>query len=223
MKTKLVVANWKSNKTVTEATAWVQSFLQTQKKANRQYVVCPPMPLLPFILDLKKSDVALGVQDLSPYGAGAYTGEVSGYSLQDLGVTYAILGHSERRKYFHESSIMVAKKVAQAIDFGIQPIICVDREQIKEQADALSTDEKKKVIIAYEPVHAISTFGGKEDPLDVTLGVIAEIRDAFGKESVVLYGGSVSPENSIVYLENEAIDGALVGGASLVAEKFSQL
>jgi triosephosphate isomerase len=223
MKTKLVVANWKSNKTITEATSWVQSFLQTEKKENRQYVVCPPMPLLPFILDLQKAGVALGIQDLSPYGAGAYTGEVSGYSLQDLGVSYAILGHSERRKYFHESSLMVAKKVAQAIDFGIQPIICVDREQIEEQAQALSADEKKKVIIAYEPVHAISTFGGKEDPLETTLDVITQIRDTFGKESIVLYGGSVNPENSLVYLDHEEIDGALVGGASLAAASFAKL
>lgn len=223
MKTKLVVANWKSNKTISEATAWVQAFRQLAKKENRQYVVCPPLPLLPFILDLKQDGVAMGVQDLSPFGAGAYTGEVSGYSLQDLGISHAILGHSERRKYFQESSVLVAQKVTQALDFGIQPIVCVDREQIEEQAAALSADEKKKVIIAYEPVHAISTFGGKEDPIEVTLAVIEKIRDTFGKESVILYGGSVNPENSIVYLEHEAIDGALVGGASLIAEQFTQL
>ncbi len=223
MKTKLVVANWKSNKTITEATTWVENFSQLEKKENRQYVVCPPMPLLPFILDLHKHGVALGVQDLSPYGAGAYTGEVSGYNLQDLGVSYAILGHSERRKYFQETSITVAKKVSQALDFGIQPIICVDRDQINQQAEALTSEERKKVIIAYEPVHAISTFGGKEDPIDETLKVIEQIRQTFGKESVVLYGGSVNPKNSIVYLENENIDGALVGNASLTAESFIQL
>jgi triosephosphate isomerase len=223
MNTKLVVANWKSNKTLSEAIEWAQEFEKQEKKANRQYVVCPPFPLIPFVLDLIKQGVSLGTQNLSPYGAGAYTGEVSAINLKDLGITHTILGHSERRKYFQESSATVAQKVTQALDFGIQPIVCVDRDQIEEQAQALTAEQKKQIIVAYEPVHAISTFGGKEDPIEETIQVIDQIRDTFGEESVVLYGGSVNLENSIVYLENDNIDGALVGGASLQTTVFAQL
>ena len=117
MDTKLLVANWKANKTVEEAQQWVETFLQAERLDNRQYVVCPTFPLLPFILDLTEENVDVGVQDLSPFGAGAYTGEVAAYNLQMLGVKYAILGHSERRRYFQETSTHVAQKVEQALDF----------------------------------------------------------------------------------------------------------
>jgi len=220
---KLIIANWKSNKTITEATDWVETFLQQERRSNRQYVLCPAYPLLSFVVDIQASGVEVGVQDLSPFGAGAYTGEVAGYSLQQLGVTYALLGHSERRKYFHESSQLVAQKVEQALDFGITPIICVDREQIQEQAALLQRDQSAKVIVAYEPVHAISTFGGHEDPIETTLEAIQQIKDAFGENVPVLYGGSVDPENSLTYLEQDSIAGALVGGASLDPLAFAKL
>lgn len=220
---KLIIANWKSNKSPTEASDWVTSFLQQERRSNRQYVLCPSYPLLPFVADVQEQGIELGVQDLSPFGAGAYTGEVAAYSLQQLGVSYAILGHSERRKYFQESSQLVAQKVEQALDFGMTPVVCVDREQIREQADLLSNEQKQKLIVAYEPVHAISTFGGQEDPIETTLSVVREIKSIFGENVPVLYGGSVDPENSLVYLEEEMIAGALVGGASLDPLTFSKI
>lgn len=220
---KLIIANWKSNKNITEATDWVETFLQQDRRDNRQYVICPAYPLLSFVADVQDSGIELGVQDLSPFGAGAYTGEVAGYSLQQLGITYAILGHSERRKYFQESSQLVAQKVEQALDFGLTPIICVDREQIQEQADLLKKDQLSKVIVAYEPVHAISTFGGQEDPIETTLQVIQEVKAAFGENVPVLYGGSVDPENSLTYLEQGLIAGVLVGTTSLDPVAFAKL
>jgi triosephosphate isomerase len=220
---KLIIANWKSNKTPTEASDWVEQFLQLGRRENRTYVLCPSFPLLPFVADVQEHGIELGVQDLSPFGAGAYTGEVAAYSLQQLGVSFAILGHSERRKYFSESSQLVAQKVEQALDFGLTPIVCVDRAQIQEQADLLSKEQKSKILVAYEPVHAISTFGGHEDPIETTLSIIAEIQEVFGEKVPVLYGGSVNPDNSLVYLEQESIAGVLVGGTSLDAAEFARL
>lgn len=220
---KLIIANWKANKSPTEASEWGETFLQQERRTNRQYVLCPSFPLLPFVADIQEQGIALGVQDLSPFGAGAYTGEVAAYTVQQLGVTFAILGHSERRKYFQESSSVVAQKVEQALDFGMTPIVCVDRDQIREQADLISKEQKQKIIVAYEPVHAISTFGGQEDPLETTLSVIAEIKESFGEKVPVLYGGSVNPDNSLVYLEEESVAGVLVGSASLNAVEFARL
>lgn len=223
MKNKLIVANWKANKNIEEAQQWAEEFMTAEKRNNRHYVVCPPYPLIPFLLDITEHDIDLGVQDISPFGAGAYTGEVAPFNLQLLGIKYAIVGHSERRRYFQETSNTTAQKITQALDFDITPIVCVDRDQIEEQAQLLSAEERSQVIVAYEPIHAISTFGGHQDPIDLTLKAIAQIRSAFGENTTVLYGGSVDPDSSIIYLNEDSIDGVLVGNASLEADKFSKL
>lgn len=220
---KLIVANWKSNKTIAEARRWVKTFLKQERKDYAQYVVCPPLPLIQCVFELSEGEFSLGVQNLSPFDAGAYTGEVSGFSLQGFAVEFAILGHSERRKYLRESSHLVAQKVDEALQYDITPIVCVDMDYAREQASQLSHDHVKKVIVAYEPVHAISTFGGKEDPLDVTLANIKKLREIFRAETKILYGGSVDAENSLTYLQQDAIDGVLVGHASLDPMEFSQL
>ncbi|MCD8484505.1 triose-phosphate isomerase [Candidatus Woesebacteria bacterium] len=218
---KLIVANWKSNKSVTEAKHWAETFVQQEPKDAYTYVVCPPYSALLALQD-QEQYFALGVQDLSAFGAGAYTGEISAHNLLDLGVKYAILGHSERRRYQNETSADVAKKVTSALDAGITPIVCVDRDQFGEQAAQLTASQREQVIVAYEPVHAISTFGGQEDPIETTLENIAALKESFGNVPV-LYGGSVTPENSLVYLQEDAIQGVLVGGTSLDPEKFAQL
>ena len=219
---KLVVANWKSNKNVREAQQWVETFLERERQKIYEYVVCPPLSLLSFVSEHADKAFSLGVQNISPFDAGAYTGEVSGYSLQGLNIQYAILGHSERRKYVQETSKMVAQKAAEALSYDITPIICIDIDQVKEQALQLGREETRKSIIAYEPVHSISTFGGHEDPLAVTLKNIETIRKHFG-DVPVLYGGSVDHENSFTYLQEKSIDGVLVGHASLDPVEFSRL
>lgn len=220
---KLIVANWKSNKTITEARRWIRTFLAHERKSYAQYVVCPPLPLVQSVFEMSEGEFSLGVQNLSPFDAGAYTGEVSGYSLQGFGVGFAILGHSERRKYLNETSRLVAQKVDEALAYDITPIVCVDMDYAREQADQLSHDHVKKVIIAYEPVHAISTFGGKEDPLETTLENIKKLRTIFRDETKILYGGSVDKENAFTYLEQNSIDGVLVGHASLDPVEFAGL
>jgi triosephosphate isomerase len=220
---KLLVANWKSNKHYLEAIDWAKTFNQAEKRDNRQYVVCPPFPVLSSLVDYFTDTADLGVQDLSPFGAGAYTGEVSGYNLTHLKVKFAILGHSERRRYFSESSQLVARKVEQALDFGITPIVCVDHNEVEDQVNQLKQDQLDQIVVAYEPVHAISTFGGQPDPIEKTLQEIQRIREFFGQQTAVIYGGSVNSETSIVYLERKEIDGLLVGGASLEAATFVKL
>jgi triosephosphate isomerase (TIM) len=227
MEIKLIVANWKSNKNSAEAVSWLSAFLKPERAAHKQYVICPPYPLLSTLAGLitaaHPANVTLGVQDISPFAAGPYTGEVAGPSLFGLQVAYAIVGHSERRIHLGETSALVAKKVASALHSEITPIVCVDRDQITEQANHLTADERKQVIVAYEPVHAISTFGGQEDPLETTLEAIANIREAFGANTPILYGGSVDKENSLVYLNEPSISGILVGKTSLDPVEFAQL
>lgn len=219
---KLIVANWKSNKSLAEAEEWIAQFSQQERRSEYEYVVCPPYPALVPVSRQKESLYSVGIQDLSAYGAGAYTGEVSTPNLAGLGVRYAILGHSERRRYLNESSSLVAQKIETALESNITPIVCIDRDQFQDQADQIDKSFYEKIIIAYEPVHAISTFGGHEDPIAVTLEAVAEVRDIFGSVPV-LYGGSVDPNDSIVYLGEKTIDGVLVGSASLDAQKFAQL
>ncbi len=220
---KLIVANWKSNKTVSEARRWAETFRQQERQKYAKYVVCPPLPLVPVISELSRGLYLVGVQNISPFDAGAYTGEVAGYSLQGLKVEYVILGHSERRKYLGETSRLVAQKADEALSYEITPIICIDMDEAKEQMKQLSHEHLKNLIIAYEPVHAISTFGGHEDPLPVTMEHIKKLRQIFRAETPILYGGSVDHENSLTYLHQDSIDGVLVGKASLDPVEFARL
>lgn len=218
---KLVVANWKSNLNWHEAQEWAKAFSQ-HKKHPHTYVVCPPTPLLGALQAGVNSDFLLGVQDLSPFESGAYTGAVSAPNLSGLNVSYVLLGHSERRKYFGETSQTVAQKAEVALAHNLTPIICVDAEDFSHQHSALSHLDASKIVWAYEPVHAISTFGGQEDPIEVTIKNIAKLRDLTGATKII-YGGSISPENSLAYLQAPEIDGVLVGAKSLQPELFAQL
>jgi triosephosphate isomerase len=150
---------------------------------------------------------------------GAYTGAVSAQSLQEFGVTYVLVGHSERRKYFHETDQDVALKVRQVLDGGMQPVLCIDEPYLHSQAAAIDTSVYSSLIIAYEPVAAIGT--GKSMNVGTVQEVSARIKQTFGDGVPVLYGGSVTDENVAEYLL--VADGALVGGASLEARDFTQL
>lgn len=220
---KLIIANWKSNKNPTQAAQWQTQFRELVKSDQYQYVICPPSYLLSQLQPSDHDRYVLGVQDVSPFEAGAYTGEIAASLLAELGVQYALVGHSERRKYLGETSRLVAQKAELAAAAQITPIVCLDRDQIQEQADQIPRSLWSQIIIAYEPVHAISTFGGHEDPIETTLQVIADIHDTFGDNTRVLYGGSVNTQNSLAYLNQPSIAGVLVGGTSLDAEQFVKL
>ncbi len=193
--------------------------------------------------ELEGTNIKLGSQNMFYKNAGAYTGEISPIMLKELGVEYCILGHSERRQYFFESNELINKKVLAALDYQINPIICVGetleereeniekevvKKQINEAFKGVESASLEKIVVAYEPIWAIGT--GKTASSDDANDMIAFIRESLGelygskKEVVrIQYGGSVKPENIKELMGKEEIDGALVGGASLKAEDFVNL
>ncbi len=226
--TKLLVANWKSQLQLLQIQEWLKTFSLQEKRTNREYVLCPPQPFLGYVgtqnvFSASPETFTLGAQNLSVFEAGAYTGESSASAAHSLGAQFAILGHSERRKYFRETSQEVAQKAELALSWEITPIICVDQDQFEDQVHALNKKTRDLSIFAYEPIHAISSFGGQEDPLETTLQAIAKLRELVGDDAEVLYGGSVDKENSLTYLSQESISGALVGKSSLDPVLFAQL
>jgi triosephosphate isomerase len=215
-----LVANWKSNKTWAETEVFLQSFRGFREEGNVVNIVCPPIPYLKASAEVVKSlhlPVKLGVQDVSPFPFGAYTGAVAAQMLLDT-AQYAIVGHSERRRYFHETNQEVANKVAQCLEVNITPVVCVDEPYLRAQINALEPEQLKKVMVAYEPLTAIGS-GKPAEPQDAQK-VAEQIVDVAERELPVLYGGSVTPENIGEFLEQPLIHGALVGGASLTVESW---
>lgn len=222
---KLIIANWKSNKSREEVEHWLDTFETHSPRLGSEVeaVIAPPMPSLMFVSNRllakdKHPRTALAVQDLSPFPAGAYTGAISAVNVQGFKVKYAIVGHSERRRYFHETHQDVANKVTQALENGITPIVCVDDEYIAEQAAAIERDSLSRCVVAYEELSAIGT--GNNEPIEHVQEVFQRIKKVFGNVPVI-YGGSVDVDNIAEYLD--FADGALVGTASLDAEKFASL
>lgn len=223
-KTIWVVANWKSNKTISEALDWVSKVgPQIPKNDNLKVVVCPTFSCLS---ELKKAiivgnfPISLGSQDLSPFEVGAYTGEESADLLKEL-VDLSILGHSERRKNFSETDEMVAKKVEQALKNNIMPLVCV------QSKDTPIPEECK--IVAYEPIWAISTGlantpgAGKADTPEDANKMASIFKQKNNAELEVIYGGSVDSQNVAGFIDQENIHGVLVGNASLDAEEFVKI
>jgi triosephosphate isomerase len=214
---KYIFANWKSNKNVETAKEWLHEVGQIA--SNNEIVLCPPFTLLGAVYkQAHKQGFKLGVQDLSQYESGSYTGAISSTNIDDMDVAYAILGHSERRRYFGEQNIDVANKVERAVDSDMTPVVCVDEDYIESQANAIDSAYYKKCIIAYEPLSAIGT--GDEMKPEKVVSVIERIKKAFGKVRVI-YGGSVTAGNIKEYIT--ICDGVLVGGASLNAQKFQEI
>jgi len=217
---KLIVANWKSHKNLEEAKKWLalyQGSPAVQKLLTTEVVIAPPFQYLQLVSESIRAllQTRVAVQDISPFPPGAYTGEVAASTLNGLDVWYAILGHSERRKYFQETSQQVANKVDQAVQSGINPIVCVDKDYIRTQAAAIAPEHLDKCIVAYEPLEAIGS--GHDEPTDKVAEVVAEIHKVFGKVPV-LYGGSVNDENIVEYLD--VTDGVIIGTHSLDIADF---
>jgi len=211
MKKLLIAGNWKSNKTAGEAIEWLGNFkLETQAQVILFIPFTLLFPLKQEILRLQ-IPIQLGAQDISPFPDGAYTGEVSARQIKEL-ADWVIIGHSERRKYFRETDEVLAQKVGQAKSAGLHIVYCVPDQEtaIPPGVDA----------VAYEPVWAIGT--GKSDTPDNASQVTRMIK-AKSNISVVIYGGSVTPDNVASFVSQEAIDGVLPGGASLDPEKFASL
>lgn len=238
----VIAGNWKMNKNVEETKALITELLPLVKDAEAETVFCPPFIDLPAAVELAKgSNVGIGAQNMFYEEKGAYTGEVSGEMLKDLGVEYVILGHSERRQYFGETDEGVNKKAIKALSLGLIPIVCCGEtleERESGNAEKVVVDEIKnglkdiddvtKVIVAYEPIWAIGTgkTASKEEADEACGWVRKTIEAMYGKDVAeatrVQYGGSVKPANVAELMAMENIDGALVGGASLTAD-FSKI
>lgn len=215
---KIFVANWKSNKTLDEAQSWLSGFDASQIPAVAEVIIAPSFQLLSTAKENIQSPLKLAAQDVSSFPMGSYTGAVNAQQLKDLGAEYVIVGHSERRKYFHETHTYVAAKIEQAVANNLKPILCLDEEYIENQAAALSSTDIPGLIIAYEPLSAIGT--GNNAPADQVTAVVAKIKQVYG-DVPVLYGGSVDERSVREYLLIS--DGVLVGGASLQPDSFQKV
>jgi triosephosphate isomerase (TIM) len=244
-RTSVVAANWKMYKTTAEADAFLDAFLaRIDSLPGRELVVCPPFTALARVAErCRASRVRVGAQNMHAEPQGAFTGEVSGPMLAELGVSWVVLGHSERRTLFGETDGALAAKVPAALDAGLTPILCVgETESQRDAGDAqgvlsrqLEADlarvpgaSLQRVVIAYEPVWAIGT--GRNATADQAVEAIAFIRsflaarDGGASEAIrILYGGSVKPGNAAELLAPETVDGALVGGASLEPDDFLEI
>ena len=245
MRRPILAANWKMYKTAAEAAAFAKAFAPLVADAGDvDIAIAPPFTALAALgSELVGTRIALAAQNVNPEEQGAYTGEVSPGMLKELGCRYAIVGHSERRTLFGESSVFVAAKAAALLRHGIRPIVCVgesleEREtgrtptvieaQIRESLASVPAERAAEVVVAYEPIWAIGTGRTATPELaqEVHAQIRSELRTRFGAGGDAIriqYGGSVKPENAAVLMSQPDIDGALVGGASLDPESFARI
>ena len=230
MKQLFFIANWKSYKTVDEAKSFLEGFkAEPTDLENKEIIVCPTYTLIPAMHAYIKEHnlpLKLGVQDVSSFGEGSYTGAVNAKQAAEF-VTHAVIGHSERRKYFHETDEDVLQKVKLLLENNITPILCVsDMAQMDYYLDngAVIKENADKIIFVYEPPGAISGGGAfKKVGVEEANENASEISKKIGKKVITAYGGSVNPENAAALCGQDHIDGGLIGQASLNPETFLQI
>lgn len=251
-RTPLMVGNWKLNLDHNQAIQLVQKLAWTLGDAKHDYdavevVVSPSFTNLRSVqtlVDGDKLSIKYASQDVSAHASGAYTGEISAEQLAKLGVSFAIIGHSERRQYHGESDELVNAKILAALDADITPILCVGEPLEVRQAGehvaftlaqldgalaGLTAEQVAKIVVAYEPVWAIGTgeVATPEDAQEICAAIrerVAELYDAEVASGLrILYGGSVKADNVVSIMAKPDVDGTLVGGASLVLEQFAAI
>ena len=245
MRTKLIAGNWKMNKKPSETADLINSFKGAVDGANCTVLACVPFVCIERAVKAAEgTKLHIGAQNLHFMESGAYTGEVSADMLLDIGVTYVVIGHSERREYFAETDETVNRKTIKALEKNLIPVVCVgekleDRErgitndlikgQVIKAFAGISAEDAKRVVIAYEPIWAIGT--GKTATDEQAEEVCAFIRnclkDLYSFEVAdtvkILYGGSMNAKNAAGLLAMPNIDGGLIGGASLKGEDFTTI
>ena len=249
MRNRMIAGNWKMNETYTEGVVLAQGLAKelADGTGDVDVVVCPPavdLKGVAEVIEQENAPFALGAQNVYWEESGAFTGETAPNMLTNIGATYCIIGHSERRGYFGETDEDIHKKAKALMAHDIVPISCCGEplevreagkhvefvvDQIKKDTEGLEITDPSKYVVAYEPIWAIGT--GKTATADDAQEVCGAIRktlaDIFGKETAdgirVLYGGSAKPNNVAGFLEKEDVDGALVGGASLKADSFAAM
>lgn len=241
----IIAGNWKMNKTATEAAVLIDELIPAVKDAGCEVVICTPYTSLATAVERTKgTNIHVGAENVHFEDHGAFTGEISAAMLTDLGVEYVVIGHSERRQYFGETDQTVNKRTLAALNGGLKVILCVGeslqqreegvteelvRMQVKIALQGVTAAQMANLIIAYEPIWAIGT--GRTATADQAQEVCAAIRKVIGEmygEEVakglsIQYGGSMNPGNAAELLSKPDVDGGLIGGASLEAEKFAAI
>lgn len=244
MRKPIIAGNWKMNKTIAEALAFVNDVKDRVQTDKVEAVICAPFLALKDLKEATKgTNIKIGAQNMHFEESGAFTGEVAPAMLKEIGIDYVVIGHSERREYFNETDKTVNKKVLKALEVGIDPILCcgetleqreasqtkeVCKVQVEKALENVTKEDLAKVVIAYEPIWAIGT--GKTATAEDANDVIAYIREVvaslYGEladDVRIQYGGSVKPANVSEIMGQSDIDGALVGGASLAANDYVEL
>lgn len=245
MKNKFIAGNWKMNKTVAETRQFIRELVPLVAGVKNRVALCVPYTdLAAAVEETKGTNIAVGAQNVHWAESGAFTGEISVAMLKEIGVEYVVIGHSERRQYFGETDETVLKRTLAALGGGLKPIVCVgetlaEREsgktrdvlarQISEGLKDVSAADIGNVVIAYEPVWAIGT--GKtatNDEANEAIGFIRSLlAEKYGKDAAdgvyIQYGGSMNEKNAETLLSMSEIDGGLIGGASLVPQKFEAI
>lgn len=241
---KLIVANWKAYVTDQKTAKALGGAVMKAKPKGVTVVLCPPFVFLPALLAGQRSGAfSLGAQDVFWEDEGTYTGEVTPKMLVGLGVEYVIVGHSERRHYLKETDEMVNEKVKAALRAGLRPIVCVGEKEREEQAyippiveeqtrkafEGVRKNKVAHIIVAYEPVWAIGTGASDtpNDALSAALYIRKSIADMYDAKTAmqvkVLYGGSVNAHNVAEFVDQDGIDGTLIGRASTDKKEFAEI
>lgn len=245
MRIPFIAGNWKMFKTKAEAIAFAKEFRELYKDTDVQTAICAPFTNLEALKEaFAGTEIKVGAQNVHFADEGAFTGEISVSMLEEIGVDFCIVGHSERRQYFGETDETVNKKLKKLFEGPIRPILCVGESleerdadkafdvvggQIKADLEGIDAADVKKLVIAYEPIWAIGT--GRTATPDQAEEMCAFIRktliELYGEEVsdevIIQYGGSVKPANATEIMNMDEIDGALVGGASLKPEDFMEI
>lgn len=246
MRKPIIAGNWKMHKTMKEAVEFVEAVKDRVPSSDKiESAICAPALFLDALVKASESSsLKIGAQNMHFEQSGAFTGEISPVALQDIGVTYVIIGHSERREMFAETDETVNEKVKAAFRHNLIPIMCcgetleqrergetneVVGEQVKKGLAGLTEEQVKQVVVAYEPIWAIGTgkTSSAEDANETCGHIRSVIAEQFSQNAAdavrIQYGGSVKPDNIKQFLNEEHIDGALVGGASLEVDSFLKL
>lgn len=236
----IVAANWKMNMNINEGLSLIDNILDSSPSEKSQVIFFPPSIALNAICDrLKNSAYKVGVQNIHHEESGAFTGEISAQMIKSLNVQYAIIGHSERRQFFHETDYQVNRKIHNALSADLFPILCIgetleERESgetskvLKNQLSSALKDvdsDVKGLIVAYEPVWAIgSGLAANSNQVNEAHGFINETTSQLLENRVpILYGGSANADNAAELFQIKNVDGFLIGGASLKSESFCQI
>lgn len=243
MKNKIIAGNWKMNKTRKETKELITNLIPLVKDTENTVIICVPYTDLDVAVELTQgTNIHVGAENCHWKESGAFTGEIAPSMLTELGVEYVVIGHSERRTYFGETDATVLARTKAALAAGLKPIVCIGetleernsgnmetvlRRQVVEGFADITADELKNIVVAYEPVWAIGTgVTATDEQANEAIGFVRSVfADKYGKQVAdqlyIQYGGSMNDKNAAGLLSMAEIDGGLIGGASLVAEKFA--